>query len=335
MRRLAPWSVLVVLACGPAPKTGPQCGTCPTGYVCGTANGAPVCRAPSGIPLFGHVFIIMMENTSWSTLDGSGNTPYLHGLKATAAYSTNYHGVAHPSLLNYIALTSGGTQGLGCDCQPTGSKCNGLNCNALTGSCGCPVSVRNIADDLEAASVTWRAYAENSGSACNLTTSGSYAARHVPFLYYDDIQTDSGRCTSHVVDYSNLTGDLAAKTPQYSFIAPNLTDDMHDPFPAGSQNLANGDTWLSTQVPIIQASGAYQAGGVIFIVWDEDDYSGALSPDDPVPMYVLSPFVKQAGYVSTTHADHYSLLATIEDGLGLPRLGSAASAQPLADFFSN
>jgi hypothetical protein len=174
------------------------------------------------------------------------------------------------------------------------------------------------------------------GTACNLTSSGSYATRHVPFLYFDDVQTNTARCTSHVVDYSALASDLASAAPTFSFIAPNLTDDMHDPFPAGAQNLANGDAWLAAQVPAILASSAYTNGGVLFIVWDEDDLSGGLTgTDDPVPMYVLSPRARSNGYASSSHADHYSLLATIEDGLGLPRIGNAATAQPLTDFFAN
>jgi hypothetical protein len=48
---------------------------------------------------------------------------------------------------------------------------------------------------------------------------------------------------------------------------------------------------------------------------------------------VLSPYAKSAGYVSAVKGDHYSLLATIEDGLGLPRLGSAIGKTPLADYF--
>jgi hypothetical protein len=37
--------------------------------------------------------------------------------------------------------------------------------------------------------------------------------------------------------------------------------------------------------------------------------------------------------VSPTKANHYSLLATIEDGLGVGRLGKAGMTNPLQDFF--
>ena len=70
-------------------------------------------------------------------------------------------------------------------------------------------------------------------------------------------------------------------------------------------------------------------------MWDEDDSSGGIggTTDDPVGILVFSPYAKSGGYSSKTHSDHYSLLATFEDGLDLGRIGKAASAQPLTDFF--
>jgi hypothetical protein len=319
---------------GPIMTTG--CGTCPSGYTCGSANGIKVCRAPSGVPLFTHVFVIVMENTSQATLKAATNTPYLTGLYSNAAWGTDYHGVAHPSLPNYVALTSGSTQGIGCDCLPTGTACTGgLDCNALVHSCACNKTTDHVGNQLESAGKTWRAYAEDAATACNVTDSGGYATKHVPFLYFDDVQTNTTRCMSHVVDYAaSLPGDLSGTTPNFVFIAPNLTHDMHDPFPASATNYANGDTWLGVEVPKIQATSAYKQGGVIVIVWDEDDASGGLTgSDDPVPIFVLSPLAKTGGFMATAHADHYALLATIEDGLGVGRIGMAAGATPLTDYF--
>ncbi len=308
------------------------CGHCPDGTTCGTANGIAVCRTASGIPRFTSVTVIVMENTSLSTLSGATNTPYLTGLAATAATASDYHGATHPSMPNYLALTSGmDSSHIGCDCDPMGSACSSFTCNTLIHSCGCPQTVMHIGDQLDAAGLPWRDYGEDMGDACNTTTAGSYAARHVPFLYYDNVQSNAARCAMRVVDYDLF--DPVADPQAFAFIAPNLTDDMHDPFPAGSTNLANGDTWLASNVPPILAAPSYTSAGLLIIVWDEDDLSGVLAPDDPIPLFVLSPFAKDGGFVSSVHANHYSLLATIEDGLGLPRLGLASSAQPLSDFF--
>ncbi len=212
------------------------CGTCPTGYTCGTANNLPVCRAPSGIPLFSNVFLILMENTSLSTLQAGmtgGAAPNLKAMAAKFATGSAYHGAAHPSLPNYVALTSGGTQGIACDgdADPTESACStsSVICEGeeLFG-CSCSNNATNIADQLEAAGKSWMAFGEDMNSPCNLTDLGNYAQRHVPFLYYDDIQTNTARCNAHVVDFSKFSPAAAAA---YNFIAPNLIDDMHNPRP--------------------------------------------------------------------------------------------------------
>ncbi len=321
---------------------GVEC-LCPSGSTCGTANGHPVCRTASGIPMFSHVFVIPMENLSLSTLEGADggypNAPYLASLAAKWATASDYHGVAHPSLPNYIAMTSGeDVSGIGCDCQPpgaTGSTCSSLTCNLILSSCDCPQAVSpNLADEIESAGKDWRNYAENMGAACNVTASGSYAPKHVPFLYYPDVQGNAARCDQHVVDFAGFAQDLAAGPAAFDFLTPNLTDDMHDPvIGSGPQNVTNGDDWLAGQLPAILASQAFQDGGILFIVWDEDDDSGAFVKDAPIGLWVISPLAKQGGYVSQVHADHYSLLATIQDGLGLPRLGLSVPATPLADFF--
>jgi hypothetical protein len=328
---------------GPPPNDTPDggvvtgsCGTCPSGTHCGTANGLEVCRNDAtGIPVFSHVFVIVMENLSYSTLTDPNNadaSPFLHGLMTSAAYATDYHGVAHPSLPNYIGMTSGDTQGIGCDCEPSGdTACSTATCNIVLHSCNCSQQAQNLADQVEAASKTWRAYGEEMGAPCNLSDTGGYAVRHVPFLYYQDVQSNTDRCGTHVVDYGTFATDTPAN---FTFIAPNLTHDGHDPvFPGGKTNIKNADTWLSTVgVPAITGLDAYKNGGLLVIVWDEDDYSGLINKDDSVPFFLLSPYAKTM-YPSPTHADHYSLLATIEDGLGLPRLGNAQAAAPLADFF--
>jgi hypothetical protein len=327
----------------PADGGGTCASPCPTGYTCGTANGKPVCRAKSGIPMFSHIFMIMMENTSLSTLNAAiaaGSAPNLKSLGAMNATASAYHGVAHPSLPNYVALTSGGTQGIGCDCQPLAGQgtCNIATCNLLLGDCSCAQSVTNLADQIEAAKETWTAFGEGMSTPCNTSDDSTtqYAVRHVPFLYYDDIQTDTARCDAHVVDFSSFD---PATAPQYTFIAPNLTDDMHDPDPTTSVNIPDGDTWIGPEVAKIMASPSYTDGGLIVVLWDEDDDSGGITgTDDPVPIYVMSPYAKSGGYVSAVEADHYSLLATIEDGMNLTRLGEAGMTRPmkadtLADFF--
>ncbi|HEX7671427.1 MAG TPA: alkaline phosphatase family protein, partial [Polyangiaceae bacterium] len=254
------------------------CGECPATYACGTANGQAVCRAPSGVPLFTSVFVVVMENASLATLKASDNTPYLSGLEQAWASAADYHGVAHPSLPNYVAMTSGDTGGITCDCSPEGTACTAATCTILSGNCGCPQTGRsNLGDQIEAAHGNWRMYGEDMGTPCNRKASASYAPKHVPFVYYPAITDDTARCAEHVVDFSEFSNDLG-KTParKFSFISPNLVHDMHDPFPEGATNYAAGDQWLSSTVPPILDSDAFKKGGLLVIVWDEDDLSGVV-----------------------------------------------------------
>jgi acid phosphatase len=316
-------------------KDGSQqgCGTCPTGYTCGTANSLPVCRSnTTQIPLFTNVFVILMENTTLATLESNiSSAPNLKTWQGQYATGADYHGVSHPSLPNYIALTSGDTQGIGCDCgaKPNQGTCFPVLDICLTCSCNQAVT-GHIADQLEAANKTWKDFGEDMGTPCNLTDSGNYVTRHNPFLYYNNIQTSSTRCKAHVVDYKSFDPTNA---DTFSFIAPNLIDDMHDQ--AVPTNIAAGDAWLGKNVPPILASNAYKNGGLLVVVWDEDDGSGGIggTTDDPVGIWVFSPFAKSGGFSAKSKYDHYSLLATFEDGLDLGRIGKAATATPLTEFF--
>lgn len=318
------------------------CGPCPAGSSCKTANKLPVCRNDrTGVPLFSHVFVVMMENISLSTVDAASPTatPNIRAIQARFAGASAYHGVAHPSLPNYIALTSGDTQGIACDCNAApGAACS--TCNAVSHDCTCTRKVENVADQIEAARKTWKAYGEGMGTACNVNDDDAthYAVRHVPFLYYEGIQNVAARCKEHVVDLSGF--DVSKTAPHFSFIAPNLDDDGHDPTNPLSHatNIAQADAFIGPFVEKITDGDAFKSGGLLVVVWDEDDNSGGLSnTDDAIPIFVASPYAKTK-FMSTAKADHYSLLATVEDGLGLSRLGNAGKtragvADTLADFF--
>jgi|SRR6185503_11654317 len=157
------------------------------------------------------------------------------------------------------------------------------------------------------------------GAPCGIVSHGRYAAKHDPFVFFNDINGWDGtqfqpsqRCNDHVVDYSQLDADIAANAlPRYAFITPNLDDDMHD----GS--IAQGDQWLATEIPKILATDAFNKGGVIFLLWDEG--SGTLSPGDDPPFIAISPNAKQ-GYTSQVDYDESSYLASVQTLLGLQML---------------
>jgi phosphatidylinositol-3-phosphatase len=139
------------------------------------------------------------------------------------------------------------------------------------------------------------------------------------------------------VPYTRLAADLAGNAlPAFSFITPNLIDDMHD------GTIAQGDAWLASHLPAILNSRQYRAGTTaVFVTWDEGSGGYPVEDcDDPtvtdascrVPAIVISPSTP-AGIRSGAFFSHYSLLATTEELLGLPRLGSAASAAKMTAAF--
>jgi hypothetical protein len=154
-------------------------------------------------------------------------------------------------------------------------------------------------------------------------------------IYFDDItntnSSSSQSCIQHVRPYTELATDLQNHTTaRYNFITPNLCNDMHNPTGCvTTDEVSNGDTWLSTEVPKILASQAYQNGGVLLITWDESE-----GGDFPIGMIVLSPKVRQPGFSNTILYDHGSTLRTVQEIFGVtPLLGGAATSTDLSDMF--
>ncbi len=277
------------------------------------------------------VFLIVMENNDWSNIKGNSSAPYINGLLTTAAHAENYHQPSglHPSEPNYIWLEGGFNYGILSDDDPS------------TNQLSTTTVATHLVNQLEAANVTWKSYVEAiSGTTCPTSSSGLYAAKHTPFVFFDDVtnsnSTTAPRCIAHVRPYTELATDIAANTvPQYNFITPNLCDDMHGASGCPADEIKAGDTWLSTEIPKIMASAAYTNGGAIFITWDEGETSGGVDNDDPIGMIVLSPLAK-VGYSNMIMYDHSSTVKTNEEIFGVPLIEGAADpgTTDLADLFT-
>lgn len=264
----------------------------------------------SALPKFDHIFVVVEENKSYSEIIGSSSAPYINSLAKQYALATNYHAVRHPSLPNYLTLIGGSTFGITTDCSPS----------------TCPVNARNLADNLEAAGKSWKGYMESMPSLCGINSSGDYVTKHNPFVYFNNIRTNTVRCNSHLQSYTALPADLAtaATTPDLVFITPNLCSDMHN------CSVSTGDTWLRNNLPAIFNSPAWKTqNSVLFLLWDEDDSSAS----NHVAALIIGPDVK-GGYQSSKTYGHYNLLHTIEALWGLPALTpNDASAPVMNDFW--
>ncbi len=276
-----------------------------------TPTSAPTATStPGSTGSIQHVFVVLMENHSYSEVWNTSSSPYITQLGNAYARATNYYAITHPSLPNYLDLYGGDNYGITTDCTPSST---------------CHVNAVSLADNLEAKGLTWRAYEESMPSPCYLSNSGNYAPKHNPFVYFDDIRTNTTRCDSHDVPYTDLSADLAsaATTPNYAFITPNLCNDMHD------CSVSTGDTWLSNNLPPILNSPACTVDKCLLILtWDEDDNSAG--------NHVLTIFAgsaaKTGGVTSAVSYTHFSMLRTIENIFGLPtQTSNDAAASPMTD----
>ena len=271
-------------------------------------------------------FVIVMENHNWSSIQGSASAPYINNtLLPQASFALNYQNVPglHPSLPNYLWLEAGTNFGVTAD----------GDVSAFPQS-----STQHLVTLLQNAGITWKSYQENiTGTTCPLVTSGLYAPKHNPMIYFNDVNNSqnasSANCINHVRPYTELATDLTNNTvPRYNFITPNLCDDMHNTTGCATTNsISNGDTWLKNNIPTIMASAAYRNGGAIFITWDESEGSNV-----PIGMIVLSPKAKGGGYSNNIAYTHSSTLRTLEEIFGVtPLLGGAATATDLSDLFTS
>ena len=254
------------------------------------AAGAPAAYAASeGVPKLDHVFIIVLENEN---LSATWHTPgtYLNGLLGQGTFASQYYGTGHVSADNYIAMTSGQTPTplFNTDCLDW-SKCE-------TWQSARPDGGVSVADQVDSAGQTWKAYMDGMQTPCQHPPPDSptspytadpyqngYATRHDPFVYYPPIVDNQAYCDSHVVAYSQLATDLASEstTPNYVFITPDTCHDGHDAPCTGSDvgqpgwqqgGLVSTNDWMSTEVPKILASPAFTTPGVasvLFITTDE------------------------------------------------------------------
>jgi phosphatidylinositol-3-phosphatase len=267
-----------------------------------TGSSARAGSQDRGVPFahLDHVFVIMMENTSYSALldPSNTNTQFIQSLATTFGLETHYFGVTHVSLPNYVAATSGNTWGSNSDDEVQADQ-GAFNHLSLT-------------DQLDQAGISWKGYMESMPSAgytanfgdCT-SASGSdpectglnskgkpdtgtalYVRKHDPFMQYPDVFTNPQQA-GNVVPLTQLTSDLSSgNVPQFAWITPNSCNDMHGgppqcPFPNSPTDqfqaalYQDGNAFLQTWVTAIMDSRAWTGNSVIFVTWDEGGFADA------------------------------------------------------------
>lgn len=257
----------------------------------------PAAAAPQPVTPYNiqHVFLIVMENRGYSKVWNTSATPYTTALAKRYARAAGYHALTHPSLPNYLMMVAGSNYGIKRDCSPSST---------------CRIKAAHLGDILGARNISWKGYMESMPSPCTLKDSGRYAARHNPFIYFDDMRLNPKRCRQRIVPLTALSSDLssALTTPRFAMIIPNECNDTHD------CSIATGDRWLKAHVPpILKSPACTKQRCLVILTWDEDN--------GHEKNHVLTVFAGSAarlGAVSTLWYNHYSLLRTIENIFGVP-----------------
>src|SRR5260370_15906836 len=82
-----------------------NCGSSKTAITI-TVSGTSSASTSTTVPASSHVFIVLEENHSYSSVIGSSSMPYLNSLATKYGLATQYYANTHPSIGNYFMLTA-------------------------------------------------------------------------------------------------------------------------------------------------------------------------------------------------------------------------------------
>ena len=273
-----------------------------------------------GIPAADHVFLVLLENHSFSEVIGNPAMPYLNSLASRFSVATNYFANTHPSIGNYFLLTTGLIES---------------NDDAFTGT----IADDNIVRALAGAGKTWKAYMESlPGVGYTGPDVYPYAKHHNPFSYFTDVLNSSAQA-ANIVSSAQLAVDLSSGVlPAFAFVVPNLNHDAHDCPVAGTScvdadKLAAADNWLRANIDPVLTNSAF-ANSILIITWDESDPTDVANGGGQIAPVLAGAHVK-AGFRSVTFYQHESVLRLILDLLQVSdHPGASATAPSMQEFFS-
>jgi hypothetical protein len=292
----------------------------------GTRSVVSPASSGEGVPAFGHVFLIIGENTTYSHLTAV-NAPYLMGtIRPRAAWLANYYAATHWSQANYVALVTG--QFTRCEQQDGGTSCH--------------QNVDNLFHQLDQAGLTWKVWLEagtakcdGGGSHCASNTpcplTGFYTTGNPPILF-DNIEGPGGVWSPTTPSQECLANDVPAGTAaagmstfnaglatgqvaRFNMVIPNGCDDGEANCTPVHNRYTQFDDFLAREVPKIEASPAFGSTGVIIVVYDEDERAGGLAGKNGlgsgghVVCAIISPLATPGSYAQKFY--HYSLLRTL------------------------
>lgn len=246
------------------------------------------------LPRVEHVVIVVEENKTLGQIRGNPDAPYINKLMRDGALFANAHAEQHPSLPNYFALFAGLVNGNGDGCPPTGIDAH----------------ASNLGSELFATHRAFAGYAESMPeTGFTGCWAGRYARKHAPWVEFTNIPARASMPFAGLTSYDAL--------PAATMIIPNLDNDMHD------GTIAMGDAWLAKNIAPLLSWGA-RHDTLFILTWDE-----GFDANNHIPTLFFGPMVKPGVYHEPV--DHYRILRTVDDLLGVAPTGGAKKRQAISD----
>ncbi len=285
------------------------------------------------------MWLIILENKSFdATFTGLNNNTYLwKTLPSQGTLLTNYFGTGHFSLDNYVAMTSGQAPAVDDqnDCPTYKDMQGSVDTNpsdpnfgqmvtagtpyANNEGCVYPANVPTLFNQLDAAGVSWKGYAQDlgfpdasgpthdaggcGGPSLNPTTdpvpnpgsanaTDQYVPKHFPFPWFKSLIDNPNDCNpAHIANLFSVNNGLyhdlqkVSTTPAFSWITPNNCSDAHDAVCHGN-NLSGGFADATTPNPPVNYTGGL--------------YASDLFLEHIIPEIEASPAFKQNGLIDVT-----------------------------------
>lgn len=269
---------------------------------------------PASAP-FDHIVTILMENQAlcsvYTGCGGSGT--YQSQLADQNVLALTWGTINHNSEPNYIALFAAINDG-----STTG---DGVCCYFEPG--------QNIVDKMEAASISWTAFAEDAGNSGTCSFRPPRGGDHFPFIDFADMDTGS-RCSHFRTTASSsdpeFLGALNSPSPSnFIWLTPNDNDNGHD------SGVSGGDNYLRSLVPNILGSSEFTTTKATLLILYDEGYSQCANTGGTGECVYASfsgPAANKAAQISPSNASHYSYAATIEAAWGLSAINSNDGTAP-------
>jgi phosphoesterase family protein len=307
---------------------------------------APLTAPTSNVGQLDHVFLIYLENKGAGDIVGSPNAPFLNSLIDNNGYANNYFALGHPSDPNYIRIMGGSDFGI--DYNP-----------ALAG-----INAPNLMQEMDQAGIPWAGYAQSMPTPGDIVSSGDYSVDELPFAQFSYVADNTpAYLAEHLLPLDQLSTDLQNPDsfPEFTWIAANEANNGEGPIdtPSGlaqfiatqftdhQYNVSAADQFVQQEVTAIENSPTWNdpnAKDAIIITFDEDNNNLSLgfgNEGNNVPMIVIpnedaisSGGMQSGHFVTPDYYNQYSLMATIEDALGLnPLTANDLYATPMNAFW--